>query len=70
MKLPRILALVLAGGTGGRLGALTDDRAKPSLPVAGTRFLASSQVRTSWRRGLRRGGASVAGIHSQRKLPR
>lgn len=36
MDLPRILALVLAGGTGGRLGALTDDRAKPSLPIAGT----------------------------------
>ena len=36
MDLPRILALVLAGGTGGRLGALTDDRAKPALPVAGT----------------------------------
>jgi glucose-1-phosphate adenylyltransferase len=30
-----ILALVLAGGEGGRLGPLTEDRAKPSLPFAG-----------------------------------
>jgi glucose-1-phosphate adenylyltransferase len=31
----RILALVLAGGEGGRLGALTEDRAKPALPFGG-----------------------------------
>jgi glucose-1-phosphate adenylyltransferase len=30
-----ILALVLAGGEGGRLGPLTDDRAKPAMPFAG-----------------------------------
>jgi glucose-1-phosphate adenylyltransferase len=30
-----VLALVLAGGEGGRLGPLTDDRAKPALPFAG-----------------------------------
>ncbi|WP_434994868.1 glucose-1-phosphate adenylyltransferase family protein [Arthrobacter sp. Ld5] len=33
---PRILAIVLAGGAGGRLGALTDHRAKPVLPVGGS----------------------------------
>ncbi|GAA1360140.1 glucose-1-phosphate adenylyltransferase family protein [Arthrobacter rhombi] len=36
MRMPRILGLVLAGGQGSRLGALTDDRAKPVLPVGGT----------------------------------
>jgi glucose-1-phosphate adenylyltransferase len=36
MRLPRILALVLAGGKGSRLGALTEDKAKPALPVGGT----------------------------------
>jgi glucose-1-phosphate adenylyltransferase len=35
MRRPRILALVLAGGEGGRLSPLTDERAKPSLPFAG-----------------------------------
>lgn len=33
---PRILAIVLAGGAGGRLGALTDHRAKPAMPLAGS----------------------------------
>ena len=32
---PRVLALVLAGGEGGRLDQLTDERAKPVLPFAG-----------------------------------
>jgi glucose-1-phosphate adenylyltransferase len=32
---PRTLAFVLAGGAGGRLGALTDHRAKPVVPYAG-----------------------------------
>ncbi|WP_372697476.1 glucose-1-phosphate adenylyltransferase family protein [Arthrobacter sp. JSM 101049] len=36
MRMPRTLGLVLAGGQGSRLGALTDDRAKPVLPVGGT----------------------------------
>ena len=36
MKQPKVLAIVLAGGAGGRLGTLTDRRAKPALPVAGT----------------------------------
>ena len=31
----KILALILAGGTGGRLGLLTDHRAKPVIPFAG-----------------------------------
>ncbi|MEJ7583930.1 MAG: sugar phosphate nucleotidyltransferase [Acidimicrobiales bacterium] len=34
MTRPQILALVLAGGAGSRMGVLTDDRAKPSLPFA------------------------------------
>lgn len=36
MRIPRTLALVLAGGKGARLGALTEKKAKPALPVAGT----------------------------------
>lgn len=35
MTLPRILVLVLAGGAGGRLELLTDQRAKPAVPFAG-----------------------------------
>jgi glucose-1-phosphate adenylyltransferase len=33
--MPRILAMVLAGGAGSRLGPLTDGRAKPAVPFAG-----------------------------------
>lgn len=36
MARPKILALILAGGAGGRLDVLTDRRAKPALPFAGT----------------------------------
>ena len=38
MKLsrPKVLALILAGGQGGRLEVLTEKRAKPVLPFAGT----------------------------------
>jgi glucose-1-phosphate adenylyltransferase len=36
---PRILALVLAGGAGGRLELLTAHRAKPAVPYAGTHRL-------------------------------
>ncbi len=36
MQIPRTLAVILAGGKGSRLGALTETRVKPALPVAGT----------------------------------
>ncbi|CAL8898578.1 glucose-1-phosphate adenylyltransferase family protein [Kocuria varians] len=36
MERPTVLALVLAGGKGSRLGALTDHTVKPALPVGGT----------------------------------
>lgn len=36
MRRPRVLAVVLAGGAGSRLGPLTEHRAKPSLRLAGT----------------------------------
>jgi glucose-1-phosphate adenylyltransferase len=36
MERSRVLALILAGGEGGRLDVLTDDRAKPAMPYAGT----------------------------------
>ena len=36
MKTPRVLTLILAGGAGGRLGVLTEHRAKPALPFGGT----------------------------------
>lgn len=35
MKQPRVLALILAGGKGSRMEALTEVRAKPTLPFAG-----------------------------------
>ena len=35
MALPRVLVLVLAGGAGGRLQLLTEQRAKPAVPFAG-----------------------------------
>jgi glucose-1-phosphate adenylyltransferase len=35
MALPRILVLVLAGGAGGRLELLTENRAKPAVPFGG-----------------------------------
>lgn len=35
MLSPRVLVVVLAGGEGGRLELLTDDRAKPAVPYAG-----------------------------------
>jgi glucose-1-phosphate adenylyltransferase len=35
----RVLAVVMAGGTGGRMGVLADGRAKPALPFAGTHRL-------------------------------
>ncbi|WP_101653078.1 glucose-1-phosphate adenylyltransferase family protein [Brevibacterium ihuae] len=36
MRIPRILALVLAGGKGSRLDSLTHDQPKPALPIGGT----------------------------------
>ena len=36
MRVPRILAIVLAGGKGSRLEALTDTRPKPTLPIGGS----------------------------------
>ncbi len=36
MKTPKVLMLIMAGGSGGRLGLLTDQRAKPVLPIGGT----------------------------------
>ena len=36
MKPPKTLALILEGGAGSRLGALTEKRAKPALPFAGS----------------------------------
>jgi glucose-1-phosphate adenylyltransferase len=39
MPRPRVLALIQAGGTGGRLDVLTRERAKPALPFAGVHQL-------------------------------
>lgn len=36
MRIPRTLAIVLAGGQGSRMGALTDERAKPALRMGGS----------------------------------
>ena len=36
MERPAVLALVLAGGKGSRLGALTEHTVKPALSVGGT----------------------------------
>ena len=35
MPSPKVLALILAGGEGGRLDVLTQERAKPAMPFAG-----------------------------------
>ncbi len=39
MPRPRVLALIQAGGTGGRMEVLTRERAKPALPFAGVHQL-------------------------------
>lgn len=36
MRQPDVLAIILAGGKGSRLGALTDHRVKPALPMGGS----------------------------------
>lgn len=56
MRIPRMLAIVLAGGAGSRLDALTDHRTKPAVRVAGNyrlidvalSNLANSHVRDVW----------------------
>ena len=56
MRIPRVLAVVLAGGAGSRLDALTDHRTKPAVRVAGNyrlidvalSNLANSHVRDVW----------------------
>jgi len=39
MPRPRVLALIQAGGVGGRMDVLTRERAKPALPFAGVHQL-------------------------------
>lgn len=39
MRLPRVLAIVQAGGAGGRMDVLTAERAKPALPFGGSHQL-------------------------------
>lgn len=39
MPVPHVLAILLAGGEGSRLGTLTADRAKPAVPFGGTHRL-------------------------------
>lgn len=56
MRIPRTLAIVLAGGKGSRMGALTDQRAKPALRIGGSyrlidvalSNLANSHLSTVW----------------------
>lgn len=49
-------ALVLAGGRGSRLGALTDHRAKPAVPFAGTMRIIDFVLSNCVNSGLRRIG--------------
>ena len=54
--MPRVLAIILAGGSGSRMGALTDSRAKPALRAAGSyrlidialSNLVNSQIANVW----------------------
>lgn len=52
MKQPKVLAVILAGGSGGRLGVLTDNRAKPALPVGGTYRLIDIPLSNAHHSGL------------------
>ncbi len=49
---PKVLALILAGGAGGRLGPLTADRAKPAVPFAGTHRLVDFALSNCLHSGL------------------
>ena len=53
MKRPKTLALILAGGAGGRLGVLTEHRAKPALPFAGTLRLIDFSLSNCLHSGLK-----------------
>lgn len=50
---PKVLALILAGGAGGRLGPLTAERAKPTVPFAGTHRLIDFALSNCLHSGLR-----------------
>jgi glucose-1-phosphate adenylyltransferase len=50
--MPRTLVMVLAGGAGSRLGPLTDGRAKPAVPFAGTLRLIDFPLSNSLHSGI------------------
>ncbi|PWD52624.1 glucose-1-phosphate adenylyltransferase [Serinibacter arcticus] len=52
MRPPRTLCLILAGGQGSRLGALTEHRVKPALRVAGSYRLIDTALSTVVNSGL------------------
>ena len=52
MTAPRVLAMVLAGGEGGRLETLTDQRAKPAVPFAGDHRLIDVVLSNCRRAGI------------------
>jgi glucose-1-phosphate adenylyltransferase len=52
-KRPKVLALVLAGGEGGRLAPLTDERAKPALPFGATYRLIDFPLSNCTHSGIR-----------------
>ena len=52
MPRPRVLALIQAGGTGGRLDVLTRERAKPALPFAGVHQLVDFSLSNLTHSGL------------------
>jgi glucose-1-phosphate adenylyltransferase len=52
MSPPRTLAVVLAGGSGGRLELLTEDRAKPAVPYGGTHRLIDFSLSNCLHSGL------------------
>jgi ADP-glucose pyrophosphorylase len=76
---PKLLALVLAGGEGGRLEPLTAERAKPALPFAGVYRLIDfplsncvhSGIEDVWVSGERvLAGGQLTGIRSGRGIRR